>query len=208
MKAIEEEFVSQGPVACESPGVVMRRGQILDAAREAFRIYGFHAASMAIIAQLAHMSVGQIYRYFENKEAIVSAIIEEHVAEAKRDLTMLAKADGELAERIADNFCLSVARYTASGFGSMVFEVRAEASRQPHLRAQMCQADSEIYDRIIMLMKTTALQTLSDDELLMRAERICLIFEGALMRLCRGGELTQAHLQALITPMIRSVLEP
>jgi AcrR family transcriptional regulator len=180
----------------------------LDAAREAFRTYGFHAASMAIIAQSAHMSVGQIYRYFENKEAIVSAIIEEHVAEAKRDLTMLAKADGELAERIADNFCQSVARYTASGFGSMVFEVRAEASRQPHLRAQMSQADGEIYDRFIMLMKTTELKALSDAELLMRAERICLIFEGALMRLCRGGELTQVHLRSLITPMIRGVLTP
>ena len=40
---------------------------------------GFHAASMAHIAQTADMSAGLIYRYFASKAAIVKAIIERHL---------------------------------------------------------------------------------------------------------------------------------
>lgn len=46
-----------------------RRQQIVDAASACARRSGFHGASMAEIAQTAGLSVGQIYRYFENKEA-------------------------------------------------------------------------------------------------------------------------------------------
>ena len=41
---------------------------ILDAAKKCFIEHGFHAASMANIAETAGMSPGLIYRYFENKE--------------------------------------------------------------------------------------------------------------------------------------------
>ena len=47
-----------------------RRQQIVDAASTCARRAGFHGASMAEIAHAAGLSVGQIYRYFENKEAI------------------------------------------------------------------------------------------------------------------------------------------
>ena len=49
-------------------GPEARREQILDAACDCVRRAGFHGASMAEIAQAAGVSVGQIYRYFENKE--------------------------------------------------------------------------------------------------------------------------------------------
>ncbi len=49
------------------PTVESRRQQILDAACDQVRQSGFHGASMADIARAAGLSVGQIYRYFENK---------------------------------------------------------------------------------------------------------------------------------------------
>jgi AcrR family transcriptional regulator len=51
--------------------VQARRDQIVDAAKLCFRQHGFHAASMAEIAHASQLSVGQIYRYFDNKDAII-----------------------------------------------------------------------------------------------------------------------------------------
>lgn len=51
-----------------------RQDEIINAARRCFRRCGFHAASMSQIASEAQLSVGQIYRYFANKDAIIEEI--------------------------------------------------------------------------------------------------------------------------------------
>jgi AcrR family transcriptional regulator len=54
-----------------------RRAQILDAAMRAFAQKGFSRATNKIIAQEANITPGLIYHYFESKEALLKAIIEE-----------------------------------------------------------------------------------------------------------------------------------
>src|SRR5258708_35284612 len=51
-----------------------RRSQILEAALVCFAKRGFHQTSMHDISGEAGISVGLIYRYFENKEAVISAM--------------------------------------------------------------------------------------------------------------------------------------
>jgi len=58
-----------------------RRSQILDAALVCFAKRGFHQASMHDISAEAGISVGLIYRYFENKEAVISAMADRHKEE-------------------------------------------------------------------------------------------------------------------------------
>src|SRR5205807_6460267 len=58
-----------------------RRSQILDAALVCFAKHGFHQASMHDISAEAGISVGLIYRYFENKEAVISAMADRHKQE-------------------------------------------------------------------------------------------------------------------------------
>src|SRR5215470_16806287 len=58
-----------------------RRCQILDAALVCFAKHGFHQASMHDISAEAGISVGLIYRYFENKEAVISAMADRHKKE-------------------------------------------------------------------------------------------------------------------------------
>ena len=53
-----------------------RREQILDAASVCFARERFHGASIAQISKLSGMSPGHIYHFFDNKEAIVSGIVE------------------------------------------------------------------------------------------------------------------------------------
>ena len=55
--------------------------QILEAAMVCFAKRGFHQASMHDISAEAGISVGLIYRYFENKEAVISAMADRHKKE-------------------------------------------------------------------------------------------------------------------------------
>jgi AcrR family transcriptional regulator len=56
-----------------------QRERILAAAQQCFIAEGFHAATIAAIAERAGMSAGLIYRYFDSKRAIVLAIIEREL---------------------------------------------------------------------------------------------------------------------------------
>jgi AcrR family transcriptional regulator len=55
---------------------------------------GFHGASMADIAKAAGLSVGQIYRYFENKEAIIAAIVAQDLAEMREKFAEMESQPG------------------------------------------------------------------------------------------------------------------
>jgi AcrR family transcriptional regulator len=55
-----------------------RRQQILQAAMHCFAKSGFYQTSMHDISAEAGISVGLIYRYFASKEAVISALAEEH----------------------------------------------------------------------------------------------------------------------------------
>ncbi|MFT3973594.1 MAG: TetR/AcrR family transcriptional regulator [Amaricoccus sp.] len=55
----------------------VKRRQILDGARRVFLSAGFAAASMGEIAREARVSKGTLYVYFDSKEALFAALIEQ-----------------------------------------------------------------------------------------------------------------------------------
>jgi AcrR family transcriptional regulator len=67
-----------------------RRAEILAAAERCFARSGFHRASMQEICAEAGMSPGNLYRYFDSKEAIIAGISERDRAEV---LAQLATAN-------------------------------------------------------------------------------------------------------------------
>ena len=64
---------STRPDAPSEPGT--REAEILAAIRRAFAAKGFDGASMQYLAREAGMSVGNFYRYFPSKAAMVEAMI-------------------------------------------------------------------------------------------------------------------------------------
>ena len=54
-----------------------KRRQIIDGARKIFLARGFDAASMSDIARSANVSKGTLYVYFDDKEQLFQAIVEE-----------------------------------------------------------------------------------------------------------------------------------
>jgi AcrR family transcriptional regulator len=109
-----------------------RRTQILDAALVCFAKRGFHQASMHDIAAEAGISVGLIYRYFENKEAVISAMADRHKKEISEVLQRARQAPTllESVEILFTAHCCEDAPQVVSAF---VVDLYAEASRNPRV---------------------------------------------------------------------------
>ena len=109
-----------------------RRTQILDAALVCFGKRGFHQASMHDISTEAGISVGLIYRYFENKEAVISAMADRHKKEIGQVLERARQAPTllESLEILFTAHCCEDAPQVVSAF---VVDLYAEASRNSHV---------------------------------------------------------------------------
>jgi len=57
----------------------MRRERILLAAREIFPLHGYHGSSIAKIARQAEVSAGLIYRFFDSKQGLYGAVLEQEL---------------------------------------------------------------------------------------------------------------------------------
>lgn len=75
----------------------LRRTQILDAATGVFAERGFHRSTIRDVARAAGVADGTIYNYFENKEALLLAILARMNESDQRDAD-LAKI-GEMGPR-------------------------------------------------------------------------------------------------------------
>ncbi len=62
-----------GPLP-ENPDRGDKREAILEAALTLFAERGFHGTAVPLVAERAKVGAGTIYRYFENKEALVNAV--------------------------------------------------------------------------------------------------------------------------------------
>lgn len=109
-----------------------RRTQILEAALVCFAKRGFHQASMHDISAEAGISVGLIYRYFENKEAVISAMADRHKKEIHEVLERARQAPTLLQalEILFTAHCCEESPKVQSAF---VVDLYAEASRNPQI---------------------------------------------------------------------------
>jgi TetR/AcrR family transcriptional repressor of uid operon len=111
-----------------------RRTQILDAALVCFAKRGFHQASMHDISTEAGISVGLIYRYFENKEAVISAMADRHKKEIQ-DMLERARQAPTLLESLEILFTAHCCEDAPQVVSAFVVDLYAEASRNPHVAA-------------------------------------------------------------------------
>ena len=109
-----------------------RRSQILDAALLCFAKRGFHQASMHDISAEAGISVGLIYRYFQNKEAVISAMAERHKREI-HELLERARQAPSLLESLEILFTAHCCENEPRLLSAFVVDLYAEASRNPRI---------------------------------------------------------------------------
>ncbi len=73
---------------------------ILEATARVLRAEGYGKATTNRIAQVAGVSVGSLYQYFPNKDALVTALVEQHISQMLQILTvgLTELADAPLQE--------------------------------------------------------------------------------------------------------------
>ena len=77
--------------------IEIRKNRIEEAAREQFIKQGFHATSMRDIAKGAGVSLGNLYNYYETKDAIFESIVAKYMEVIDEQLrTMFASIDEPL----------------------------------------------------------------------------------------------------------------
>jgi TetR/AcrR family transcriptional regulator, repressor for uid operon len=109
-----------------------RPTQILEAAMVCFAKRGFHQASMHDISAEAGISVGLIYRYFENKEAVIAAMADRHKKEI-HDVLERARQAPSLLESLEILFTAHCCENSPKVQSAFVVDLYAEASRNPQV---------------------------------------------------------------------------
>lgn len=112
------------------PTTLDRRTQILEAAVVCFAKRGFHQASMHDISAEAGISVGLIYRYFQNKEAVIAAMADRHKNEIANLLERAGQAPS-LLEALEILFTAHCCEDSPKVLSAFVVDLYAEASRNP-----------------------------------------------------------------------------
>jgi len=195
-----------------SDRALARRQQVLDAAAEAFRRRGFHAASMAEIAKTAGMSPGHIYNLFENKDDIIAAIVERdcvdllgRIAELQQEDDVLNKMLGETERAIDESAQVADA--------ALELEVLAEASRNPRLAAVVHQAEALVNQKAQDLVRQSlgaAADALPAGEIQGRALLLAALFNGLTALSVRQPALSQQvpAMAPVMRRMLRVLLAP
>lgn len=168
--------------------------KILASARKCFVESGFHAANMASIAQTAGMSAGLIYRYFQSKNAIILAIIAQHLDEVQADIRQLPAGIEQIKARIEQRF-INWRDHEASGLEPGIFlEIAALATREPQVAEALRLADDRIRAELGNWLLETwqrAGYTLNPAEVAERVFALQSFIEGLIFRAIKqpGAEL-------------------
>jgi len=116
-----------------SPSADARSDEILFSIRQAFAEKGFDGASMQDLARAAGMSVGNFYRYFPSKAAIVEAMVGYDLAEIERDFAEILNSDDPMQGLRAK--ILQRMTEDCEGDSQLWAEITAASMRKPEICA-------------------------------------------------------------------------
>lgn len=158
-----------------------RRDQVLDAAEQCFRAEGFHGASMARVAAAAGMSVGHIYQYFENKEAMIIALCERRFSGFER-LLVAAEQDAPGAASFVDAWIAQFNWWIDPVRAPLTLEIMSEAGRNPKV-AQVVQRIDRHFREIMRRSLLPLAGPIPDEEIDDRLEAIVMLSHGMTSRI-------------------------
>ncbi len=127
---------------------------ILDAAAQVFERHGYASGTTNRIAQRAGVSIGSLYQYFPNKDAILVALVRRHLRECAAVLEphLLRLGSGARPEEVLDGVieAMVALHAMAPGLHRVLFE---ETPLPAGLRAEI----HELEDQLVELAATALL---------------------------------------------------
>ena len=196
------------PTATEHPRAEARRQQILTAAAQCFREHGFHGASISRISRLAGMSAGHIYHYFENKEAIIAAIVEQDL-EGLLQMTAELRAACDVRQAMIARAAKGVIDQLDPQTAGLKLEIVAEAARNPRVAEILRNADAasrKSLGETIRIVRQRAGHEEDEEAIAGMIEVVATLFEGLLLRTLRHPQLDHAQLTLQVQAAIENVL--
>ena len=134
--------------------------EILASIRQAFAEKGFDGASMQDLARAAGMSVGNFYRYFPSKAAIVQAMCGYDLAEIQGEFAEIQTSDRPMAclrERILNHFSEESMKD-----GQLWAEITAAAIRKPEIGEAARQMEETIVSLLATIFAHTTQRTVEE----------------------------------------------
>lgn len=154
---------------------------------------------MAEIAAAARMSVGQIYRYFPNKEAIVHAIV-ERIVERQLLWMVRSKAMHDLPTQLTKRF-LSDGDDENRDNHVLMLEVTAEATRNPAVAAILREADQRLRTQALAAVRADY-PHFTEEQAAARVQFFAALAEGSRLR-----RVTERHVEGdAVAELYRSVI--
>lgn len=198
--------------AREQPRTELRKIQVLDAATECFRLYGFHNTSMAQISKAARMSVGHIYHYFENKEAIISAIVDRELQQLQTIIRNIREGSegGDLLRATFDETYCCIQDIANDKNVPLILEIIAEAARNPAVAAIVQKSDLLAMSYFKALIRDGLKQrciSYNEQDLNAPLEVISAMYEGISIRLIRNPKLDIAAVNKALVRTMEYVIE-
>jgi TetR/AcrR family transcriptional regulator, repressor for uid operon len=186
-----------------------RRSEIITAAERCFLKSGFHQTSMQNIAEASGLSMGLLYRYFANKEAIITA-----VAQQDRDASLTAIAnlpvDGDPVSAWVTLLIEMATAASAPDYANLASEILAEANRSPKiletLRANDTALAMAISTKLAEQKSSGAIKEL--DDLDAAAQLLLLLFDGLTMRAALTGVVPDSIIQPYLKRIVGSTNLP
>ncbi|MFI5633702.1 TetR/AcrR family transcriptional regulator [Streptomyces sp. NPDC051664] len=141
--------------------------KIVSAAQSLIELRGYSALGVAEICKAAGVPKGSFYYFFESKEALALAVIDEHWAGQKRDWTGILSSDAEPLDRLRQLFEVTEAGQragqqscgTVSGclFGNLTLEM---SNQTEAIRTRL----QEIFDAQVEMVDSVITEALERDE--------------------------------------------
>jgi AcrR family transcriptional regulator len=79
---------------------IVTRGKIIEAARTLLSKYGFFKMTIEDIAKALHVGKSALYYYFADKEAIMTAVLDEDIGTIKKRVTGAVESAGSPREKL------------------------------------------------------------------------------------------------------------
>jgi len=120
------------------------RNRILEAAEKEFQQNGYLNASIRIIAENAGISLGNVYRYFSNKEALFSAVLHPIVEEISKNIYTRFFENGD-TQSVADE----VVDYLSQNADKLEIILQANKYYVNGLKTILTDACSQVVEKLL-----------------------------------------------------------